>query len=43
MAALEELEAVYSAARLDPAFQAELRRHLSEFAGRPTPLYLPSA
>jgi len=40
MAALEELEAVYSAARLDPAFQAELRQNLSEFAGRPTPLYL---
>jgi tryptophan synthase beta chain len=39
MAALEELEAVYSAARVDPAFQAELRHHLSEFAGRPTPLY----
>ncbi len=39
MAALEELEAVYSAARTDPAFQAELRGHLAEFAGRPTPLY----
>src|SRR5208283_1370511 len=39
MAALEELEAVYSAARLDPAFQAELRQNLAEFAGRPTPLY----
>ena len=40
MAALEELESVYSAARLDPGFQAELRQNLSEFAGRPTPLYL---
>ena len=39
MAALEELHAVYSAARVDPVFQSELRRHLSEFAGRPTPLY----
>ncbi|HXQ82102.1 MAG TPA: tryptophan synthase subunit beta [Opitutaceae bacterium] len=39
MAALEELEAVYASAREDPAFQAELRHHLSEFAGRPTPLY----
>jgi tryptophan synthase beta chain len=39
MAALEELEAVYSSARVDPVFQAELRNHLSEFAGRPTPLY----
>src|SRR5580692_12824832 len=39
MAALEELESVYAAARVDPEFQAELRRHLAEFAGRPTPLY----
>jgi len=39
MAALEELAAVYAAARLDPAFQAELRLHLAEYAGRPTPLY----
>jgi tryptophan synthase beta chain len=39
MAALEELEAVYISARADPAFQAELRLHLAEFAGRPTPLY----
>ncbi len=35
MAALEELEQVYLAARDDPAFQAELRHHLAEFAGRP--------
>jgi tryptophan synthase beta chain len=39
MAALEELQGVYLAARGDPEFQAELRRHLAEFAGRPTPLY----
>jgi tryptophan synthase beta chain len=39
MAALEELEQVYVAARNDPAFQEELRQHLAEFAGRPTPLY----
>src|ERR1700691_889742 len=39
MAALEELEQVYLSARNDPVFQAELRRHLAEFAGRPTPLY----
>jgi tryptophan synthase beta chain len=39
MAALEELESVYLAARDDPGFQSELRRHLSEYAGRPTPLY----
>jgi tryptophan synthase beta chain len=39
MTALEELQAVYAAARGDPEFQAELRHHLAEFAGRPTPLY----
>jgi tryptophan synthase beta chain len=39
MAALEELQAVYAAAREDPEFQKALRGHLSEFAGRPTPLY----
>jgi tryptophan synthase beta chain len=39
MAALEELQAVYSAARDDPEFQSEFRHHLAEFAGRPTPLY----
>jgi tryptophan synthase beta chain len=39
MAALEELQEVYSKARADPGFQAELRHHLAEFAGRPTPLY----
>ncbi len=39
MAALEELQSVYAAAREDPEFQAELRHHLAEFAGRPTPLY----
>jgi tryptophan synthase beta chain len=39
MAALEELQDVYAKARADPEFQAELRRHLAEFAGRPTPLY----
>jgi tryptophan synthase beta chain len=39
MSALEELARVYSEARRDPAFQSELRRHLAEFAGRPTPLY----
>jgi tryptophan synthase beta chain len=39
MTALEELAAAYAAAKGDPAFQAELSRHLGEFAGRPTPLY----
>jgi tryptophan synthase beta chain len=42
MAALEELQAVYFAARDDPEFQSELRHHLAEFAGRPTPLYFAS-
>ena len=39
MTALEELTAAYEAARNDPAFHAELRHHLKEFAGRPTELY----
>ncbi|HEY1848414.1 MAG TPA: tryptophan synthase subunit beta [Opitutaceae bacterium] len=39
MAALGELESVYREARSDPKFQADLSRHLAEFAGRPTPLY----
>ncbi len=39
MTALQELGAVYEKARLDPVFQAELKNHLKEFAGRPTELY----
>ncbi|HVU34734.1 MAG TPA: tryptophan synthase subunit beta [Opitutaceae bacterium] len=39
MTALEELGAAYGVARQDPKFQAELRHHLKEFAGRPTELY----
>jgi tryptophan synthase beta chain len=39
MAALGELQEVYTKAKADPEFQAELTRHLAEFAGRPTPLY----
>ena len=39
MTALEELGAAYEAAKKDPAFQAELRQHLKDFAGRPSPLY----
>ena len=39
MTALEELAAAYAGAKQDPAFQAELRHHLQEYAGRPTPLY----
>jgi tryptophan synthase beta chain len=37
--ALQELAAEYERARVDPAFQAGLRHHLKEFAGRPTELY----
>jgi tryptophan synthase beta chain len=39
MTALQELGAAYEAAKADPAFQAELRQMLQEFAGRPTELY----
>ncbi|MFI5335631.1 MAG: tryptophan synthase subunit beta [Opitutales bacterium] len=39
MTALQELGVAYAAARQDPAFQAELRQHLREYAGRPTELY----
>ncbi len=39
MTALQELGAAYEVARHDPAFQAELKHHLKEFAGRPTELY----
>ncbi len=38
VAALEELEAVYDAAREDPAFWSEFETLLREFGGRPTPL-----
>jgi tryptophan synthase beta chain len=39
MTALQELTAAYEQASQDPAFQAELKHHLKEFAGRPTELY----
>jgi tryptophan synthase beta chain len=39
MAALEELEAAYAAARRDPAFRRAFRDLLGRYAGRPTPLY----
>jgi tryptophan synthase beta chain len=42
MTALAELEQAYAKAKMDPAFQAELRHHLKEFAGRPTELYFAS-
>ena len=36
--AVRELEVAYEAARTDPAFQAEFRALLRDYAGRPTPL-----
>jgi len=42
MEPLRELEAAYAAARVDPAFQAQLRGLLRDFVGRPTPLTLAS-
>ena len=42
MAALEELEVAYEAAKNDPDFHAELNSLLADFAGRPTPLFLAS-
>jgi len=37
--ALDELRAAYEHCRRDPAFQAELRRELKHYVGRPTPVY----
>lgn len=37
--ALEQLEAAFLEARVDPSFQAELDGLLASYAGRPTPLY----
>jgi tryptophan synthase beta chain len=39
MAALEELEQAYAAAKEDAEFQAELNDLLKNYCGRPTPLY----
>jgi tryptophan synthase beta chain len=39
MAALVELEHEYEIAKADAAFQAELNSLLTDYAGRPTPLY----
>ncbi|HEY8932259.1 MAG TPA: tryptophan synthase subunit beta [Rariglobus sp.] len=39
MTALQELTAAYEQAKADPAYVADLGRHLKEFAGRPTELY----
>ncbi len=40
MTALEELTHAYEAARKDPEFRRALNQLLTEFVGRPTPLYL---
>jgi tryptophan synthase beta chain len=42
MSPLEELEEAYRAARVDPAFESELRDLLEHYAGRPTALYFAS-
>ena len=39
MAAIKELEEAYAHAKQDPSFKKELAYYLSEYAGRPTPLY----
>jgi tryptophan synthase beta chain len=39
MAALDELAAAWSAARIDDAFWAELQALLKDYVGRPTPLW----
>jgi tryptophan synthase beta chain len=39
MAALDELERAYASARRDPRFGRELHDLLTQYAGRPTPLY----
>ncbi len=40
MPGLQELEKVYEEAQNDPAFQEELADLLTDYSGRPTPLYL---
>ena len=39
MAAIGELEEAYAQVKQDPEFNKELEYYLSEYAGRPTPLY----
>jgi tryptophan synthase beta chain len=39
IAPLDELTAAFEQARLDPAFQSELRNLLTRYSGRPTPVY----
>ena len=40
MGPVEQLRLAYEQARRDAEFQAELKRHLKDFVGRPSPLYL---
>ncbi|HEX7964094.1 MAG TPA: tryptophan synthase subunit beta [Gammaproteobacteria bacterium] len=40
MGPVEQLRLAYDESRRDAAFQAELQRHLRDFVGRPSPLYL---
>ncbi len=40
MPLIHELNAAYEAAKADPAFQAELDGFLTDYVGRPSPLYL---
>ncbi len=40
MGPVEQLRVAYEQARRDGEFQAELKRHLKDFVGRPSPLYL---
>ena len=40
VSALEELEEAYETYRDDPGFLAELRTLQTDYAGRPTPLFL---
>ncbi|MES2722521.1 MAG: tryptophan synthase subunit beta [Pseudomonadota bacterium] len=40
MPLVHELDAAYSAAKADPAFQAELSGLMTHYVGRPSPLYL---
>ena len=39
MAAISELDEAYAQVKQDPSFKKELKFYLSEYAGRPTPLY----
>ncbi len=39
MHALDELQAVYTAAKADPGFATQFEHYLANYVGRPTPLY----